>query len=297
MGFKCFNWFLLLRLVFLFFTSNQVYGQKPYPVEGQVIIEEATFHSVSVLVTDSDNRLFSINVNDNGLFDFQLNWNKVYFFHFKKPGYVSKIIEFSTFVPDSKNCDQIEPYRLKVRLFKMFPGVDTVFFKNPVAKIQYNTQFDDFDYDMDYSMQVKYKIDGMFQKSSSESVRQKDELQNNEGENDRVSKKNGMSSGHSNANTNKINKSKNNPSRQRPLTNPSNSEIPQLKESYPQGRTLEEFVLPGKTITRIVMVDNNKRTVFLKVKHNWGAVFFFKDESPMYRSITKQVFERETRVK
>ncbi len=51
-----------------------------------------------------------------------------------------------------------------------------------------------------------------------------------------------------------------------------------LVTTYPNKKTIEEIEKPGKYVTRVIMNINNKVTIYLKVKHSWGATFFFKDE-------------------
>ncbi len=51
-----------------------------------------------------------------------------------------------------------------------------------------------------------------------------------------------------------------------------------LAKTYPNKKNIEEIDKPGKHITRVVMNIDNKITIYLKVKHDWGATFFFKDE-------------------
>jgi hypothetical protein len=68
-----------------------------------------------------------------------------------------------------------------------------------------------------------------------------------------------------------------------------------LKEKYPNQKTIELEELPGKQITRVIMHIDNKITTYLKVKHNWGATYFFIDEvGQELRSINEQYFNLMT---
>lgn len=51
-----------------------------------------------------------------------------------------------------------------------------------------------------------------------------------------------------------------------------------LAKKYPNQKTIEEIEKPGKHITRVIMNIDGKITTYLKVKHSWGATFFFVDE-------------------
>lgn len=50
-----------------------------------------------------------------------------------------------------------------------------------------------------------------------------------------------------------------------------------LRLQYPEQKTVLEIDQPGKHITRVIMNIDNKISIYLKVKHNWGATFFFEE--------------------
>ncbi len=56
------------------------------------------------------------------------------------------------------------------------------------------------------------------------------------------------------------------------------AENERLIKKYPNTKTVEEIEKQGKHIIRIIMNIDNKVTVYLKVKHNWGAIYFFMDK-------------------
>lgn len=71
-----------------------------------------------------------------------------------------------------------------------------------------------------------------------------------------------------------------------------------LKEKYPNKKTVEQEELPGKQITRVIMHIDNKISTYLKVKHSWGATYFFIDEvGQELRSINEQYFNLMTNLK
>jgi hypothetical protein len=71
-----------------------------------------------------------------------------------------------------------------------------------------------------------------------------------------------------------------------------------LKIKYPNQKTVEQEDLPGKQITRVIMHIDNKITTYLKVKHSWGATYFFIDEvGQELRSINEQYFNLMTNLK
>lgn len=66
--------------------------------------------------------------------------------------------------------------------------------------------------------------------------------------------------------------------------------IDDLAKSYPPGITEELKTGVRKNIVRRVMVVENKGYEYLKVEHEWGGVYYFKDG----QSINKQLWEQET---
>lgn len=64
-----------------------------------------------------------------------------------------------------------------------------------------------------------------------------------------------------------------------------------LAKKYPNKKTIEEIEKPQKHITRIIMNIDGKVTTYLKVKHSWGATFYFIDEVGLdLRSISQTYF-------
>jgi len=71
-----------------------------------------------------------------------------------------------------------------------------------------------------------------------------------------------------------------------------------LLSVYPHVKTVEEIDKPGKHITRVIINVDNKVTIYLKVKHSWGATYFFIDEvGQELKSINEQYFNLMTNLK
>jgi len=225
-----------------------------------------------VSITSDVSSPLYIAFDQEGNFRTTVSWNTVIRFVFEKKGFVTKIIEFSTQVPDHVNKASIEPYDLKVRLFKEFPGVDTAFFKNPVAKIKFDEPTNDFVYDLDYSMMVKYQIDKMKENGmlmEAEALRKtmlRDSLLSQKSPDPAKGSEDTM------------------------------IDILTPKTNYPEGVTSETFELIDKTVTRVIVKKDGSQHVFLKVKHYWGPEYFFLVESSTnVTCISKKAFEYGTR--
>lgn len=277
----------VIKAGFLFFVITgglfQLHAQ--YKVSGEIIDVDLSYSDVSLVVV-CDGQENQVNISADGKFDTYLQWHKISLLSFKKPGYVAKIIEFSTVLPDEVFPQTIEPYYLPVRLFKMFEGVDTVFFNNPVAKIRFDNRLKDFADDRDYSLNVKYKVDGMRKRAKDLKV-----------------SRNVQAASKTKTTVNEANEVV--PSKKVKTSSVEHQKkegvmlirgLPPLKSHYHKGRTDEQFVLPGRTIHRSVFIMAQRRQVYFMVKHEWGGVYYFIDEADLgCRCISKQAYESALR--
>jgi len=285
---------MLSRLIILTLLmgvfSAMAYSQDKYLVNGKILALDYDFRRVKVVLIDG-NSAGQLEVSDKGLFSVKLDWNKKYFFKLSKPGYVTKIVEFSTFIPAGRS-HSIEPFDMTVSLFPVFEGVDTVFFKKPVAKVYYDDKLSDFTDDRDYALKVVYRIKKMLKKSreiASNSINpRKDKLPRygKKNEFDRVPTPDLQEAVKSSVSSFIDMASQKNKKEIK-----SSYELLPLKKFYPQGRTIESFYVDGKEITRVVIRKTDRQDVFFQVRHPWGGVFYFLDETPLgIFSVTKNLF-------
>lgn len=265
--------FLFILLLVRLFTVN---GQ--YKVSGEIIDVGLAFENVHVAL-ETGGLKRSIALTCEGKFYTYLQWNRIYRFSFKKKGYVTKVIEFSTVLPENVFPESIQPYFLPVRLFEIFEGVDTVFFNHPVAKIRYDQQLSDFVDDRDYSLKVRYKINEM--RKAAESVKEEkikpkvSTSTDNKSEKIQINKSTLESASKSDKN----------------IKEQQINGLPPLKPVYQQGRTDERFELEGRVVERTIFVFGNLRKVYYMVKHEWGGVFYFIDQADLgCRCISKEAY-------
>jgi hypothetical protein len=69
------------------------------------------------------------------------------------------------------------------------------------------------------------------------------------------------------------------------------NELIQLDKEYPTGKTVEEFDKFNMHITRIIMSFDESIKLYLKVEHDWGKVFYFRN----IQSISEELFNIETK--
>ncbi|MBS2210920.1 hypothetical protein KEM09_05890 [Carboxylicivirga mesophila] len=285
--------FLLAGFLLLY---SFVFAQ--YPVSGEVLEVNNNYSDVRVELS-SGNQNVDIPVSANGHFFTSLEWNKKYNFSFKKEGYVTKVIEFSTHLPEGVSSSSIEPYHMPVRLFRIFEWVDTVFFQNPVAKIRYDKsevrsdgRFGDFADDRDYSLNVKFRIDQMRREGEEASASVKAKKPAKKPTKTKKQKRANNTNSENTADI-PIKEEEQTPNTiDKDFARREMNGAPPLKPVYPEGETNEEFALKNRHIHRTIFVYNGQRKVFISVKHEWGGHFFFIDEAHIgYRCISKEVYE------
>ncbi|MGB0917988.1 MAG: hypothetical protein ACPGU4_10385, partial [Flavobacteriales bacterium] len=96
----------------------------------------------------------------NGKFKFFFDVNATYMLDISKPGYVGKKISFNTEVP--AEFMSVWDFDFIVELFKDQSGLNKAIFSNPVAKIQYSRRHNEFDYDLDYTMEFQKQEEEVF---------------------------------------------------------------------------------------------------------------------------------------
>lgn len=287
---------MLLVMLMLAATGPNSTAQSRYTIKGTVFVEAGNLNGLAVHWVDG-NFTQSLTVDANGGFRTLVDWNKTYHFQFSKPGYVSKVVEFNTWVPETANKVLIAPYELQVKLFKVFDGVDSMFFKKPVALIAYNVRTLDFEYNTDYSLVVSKRIEEMRQNKNKVNLPRQEVLVNPSRIEAKAESTKGSTDVEAGYSKPVLPAKDVVPAKAEQLNNPK-STVPPKKPYYPQGRTVEEFDLDRKQVTRVIVNNNGRQKILLKVQHQWGPTYFFVDESPLtIRCVSQAVYERETLLK
>ena len=139
--------------LFLFF-SLAVYPQgNKFVVPVKFIIEDGNLDGAKVTVQKTPGG--TKNLPGDKKFNLELEFNADYTITFSKPGYVTKKITINTKAPDDRIKQGSEPYPFDVSLFKQYEGVNIIVFNQPIAKIAYSPENDDFDYDVDYTKPIQ----------------------------------------------------------------------------------------------------------------------------------------------
>ncbi|GAF03493.1 hypothetical protein [Saccharicrinis fermentans] len=296
MGKTIFVAFLIFKLGCL-----TILGQELYPVRGTVYVREGKAVKVNLSISKEGTEK-RVPVDVNGDFVTYLTWNGVFQFRFSKPGYISKIISFSTQLPEEVDKSNIFPYEILVELFPTFPEVDTAFFKRPVAKIKYSKEDNDFVYDLDYQLIIQRKMKQIKtqyeawkknivakpKSSRAALLKEREESAIRYQKSVEIKQKGAALSTSTKVPSKSI---KSIVKEERPF------DFPPLQDSYPEGKSIEIHELKGKVITRVIIKNGKYQKIFYKVKHNWGGLYYFVQESPShYRNISKYNFEKATKI-
>jgi hypothetical protein len=278
----------LLLTAGMMLVATPLIAQQNYVVFGKVSVTQGTVGGVDARL-QRDGQEISISVNEKGEFKSTLAWNQNFLFVFSKKGYIAKSIKFSTEIPDNVTMGAIEPYMLLVELSPVMVNVDTAFFENPVGFIKFDSVINDFDFDRDYSLKVRYSTPVQKKKEANPNSAQKKRSAepvafNNTTKLPGANQPSGLVNGTAVPVVTRIQDGQ---VTQNPVG------FPPLLTDYPAGVTREEFVVPGRRITRVVLKENNRLMVYFMVRHDWGGTFFFINEIPGYfRAISRESFIR-----
>jgi len=136
---------------------------------------------VSVVLLQDGALVNKVKTGKNGRFDLLLNFDHEYIIEANKPGYVSKRMHVNTKnVPEDEQLWGYEYGGFAIDLFKQIEGVDFSVLDQPVAKIYYDPNIQNFDYDKVYTKQIKRELDALIEDYKSKEKMQEQILKQKE---------------------------------------------------------------------------------------------------------------------
>lgn len=141
---------LVTVMLLVCFFSARAQNHLELPVD--FMIENGNFSQTVVAVKKEGVTLFTM--QGKGFLKIKLDFNNDYVLSFSKPGYITKSIAVNTDVPPERMAQAFEPYKIGVKIFRQYEGVNIVVYNQPVARIHFNPSIDDFDYDVDYTKSI-----------------------------------------------------------------------------------------------------------------------------------------------
>jgi hypothetical protein len=172
------------RLILFFFSSlfflKAIAATPPQSLLVPVIftVENGNYDLSYVVVKKNGVALFTKTGEKN--MKLKLEYGNEYLLSFGKEGYITKQILFNTSLPEGIDTTALEPYKIGVRIFKQYEGVNIVIYNQPVGFIHFIPQDEGFGYDTDYTKSILSELEAteniLIQKSKDEKKQEEKEL-------------------------------------------------------------------------------------------------------------------------
>jgi len=133
-------------------------------VEGKLRTDEGGLNGATIEVfrADSDELEQTATVDETGKFALQLAFQHDYYLIFRNRGCYPKKLVMNTAIPEKvlKRDPYFPPIKIIVTLFREMPEIDPSFSEQPVGKIFYSAELDNFDSESYFNdIQIREKID------------------------------------------------------------------------------------------------------------------------------------------
>ncbi len=169
---------IILFCLSFFQDSINAQDKDKFIIYGKFKVEKGDLSGAKIIVEKNSQVIRTVRVPGSGKFEFNLDYDSEYLFSFTRNGYVTKKISVSTKVLEDRFLEGFEPFEFQVSLFKQYSGINTVMFNQPVAKIGYSEDLDEFDYDTDYTKSI--------QSALQKTIKEIEEKQKEEEENEKL---------------------------------------------------------------------------------------------------------------
>ncbi|MDE5611984.1 MAG: hypothetical protein K2I90_08220, partial [Odoribacter sp.] len=138
----------------------QYLAAQTLPINGSVIVNGNSSEGAKIIVHKNGKKQEEILVNKRGRFDLKLALGADYKMTFSKEGYIPKIVDISTEVPEEsiETNPNFPPVKLTINLFPYMENVDLSIFEQPIAILTYNPELDDFTFDREYAERIKERV-------------------------------------------------------------------------------------------------------------------------------------------
>ena len=168
---------LIFIFVSLFYSKANAAEPKSLVVPVLFTIENGNYDLSYVVVKKNGVALFTKTGEKN--MKLKLEYGNEYLLCFGKEGYITKQILFNTSLPEGIDTTALEPYKIGVRIFKQYEGVNIVIYNQPVGFIHFIPEDEGFGYDTDYTKSILSELETteniLIQKSKEEKKRQEND--------------------------------------------------------------------------------------------------------------------------
>ncbi len=206
-----------------------------------LLVDEGTRDN-SKIVIERDGKPWKVRNGDDAKAYLELDAQHEYMLSFMKKNYVTKKVYISTKIPEDLKKTGFKPFVFDVTILKQKEGVDIMVFDQPVARILYDDQTEDFAYDTDYTSSVLKQIQSVEKKLKSKAKEPKPQVQAPAPTPDTPPVKT-----------------------QNPQENAGKSPIQRDEKKYTEG---------NKQITEVTVTKEGKTQVYKKIVYVWGVYYF-----------------------
>lgn len=129
-------------------------------VNGNIVIQDNSPEGARIVILKNDIKIDEQTLNKKGRFDLKLALNADYKLSFEQAGYITKIVNVNTEVPEEilESNPNFPPVKLIINLLPTVEDIDLSIFDQPIAILAYNHELDDFTFDKEYSDKIKTRI-------------------------------------------------------------------------------------------------------------------------------------------
>jgi hypothetical protein len=158
--------------------SKSLYASAPQSLMVPVVftIENGNYDLSYVVVKKNGVALFTKTGDKN--MKLKLEYGNEYLLSFGKEGYITKQILLNTSLPEGIDTTALEPYKIGVRIFKQYEGVNIVIYNQPVGFIHFIPEDEGFGYDTDYTKSILSELESTEKILIEKSKKEKEELDN-----------------------------------------------------------------------------------------------------------------------
>lgn len=149
-----------LFLAFILFVAGHLSAQNIL-INAIIDINNDGPEGSRIVITKNDIKVDEIAINKKGRADLKFSFGADFKLYFEKPGYITKIVDVNTEVPEEvlESNPNFPPMKLTINLLPRVEGVDLSVFDQPVGIWAYNHIIDDFSFDEEYSKKIKVLVD------------------------------------------------------------------------------------------------------------------------------------------
>lgn len=129
-------------------------------INGNIVISDASPDNARIVIVKNGSKIDEQVLTKKGRFDLKLALGSDYKLTFEKDGYVTKIVNVNTEVPEEviESNPNFPPVKLIINLLPTVQDVDLSVFDQPIAILAYSAEVDDFTFDKDYSNKIKDRV-------------------------------------------------------------------------------------------------------------------------------------------